>query len=200
MLPRLPPHIAPHYRPATCNDIRAESFGALTAARVGGDPDDWRRHRGTVDDQAIFGTRHPHRCACGKYRGAQYDNLICERCGVRTGDPETLRRSQCAHINLQHPITHPLGDATSQLQVIPVLPAVYIESPAGQHLVRAYDQIVRATTAHETTVGFEALLTALTPPLIIAHDWNLTDRPLIAHGMALKPSAPSHADPVARLC
>jgi hypothetical protein len=184
MSPPLPPDLAGHYQPATDHDIRSESYGLLQAARLN-TGSDWQHHRRTFDDQAIFGPRTPFACACGKYDGLQYADIICDRCGVKVTTP-AVRRSRCAHINLPTAIQHPLGTAQDQLTTLPVLPAAFVEAPAGRVLLQAYDDILRAPDAPALSAAFERLLDVLLPALVIAHHWDLTDRQLIAHGMALK--------------
>jgi hypothetical protein len=187
MPPNLPADLAHHYVPATDNNIRDESFGLLTAARVNAEPD-WQRQRGTFDDQATFGPRRPFACACGKYDGRQHANVICDRCGVKVTTPQA-RRSRCAHINLPEAIAHPFGGEHDRLATLPVLPAAFVEAPAGPTLLHAYDNILRSTGPAALSSAFRRLVDLLLPVLVTTHRWNLTDRLLVAHGMALKERA-----------
>ncbi len=184
MRPSLPPNIAAEYRPATGGEVRAESFGALKAARVHGESD-WRRQRGTFDDQAIFGPRRRYACACGQYEGSQYANIICDICGVKITTPDA-RRVRCAHINLEVEIFHPLGNEKDRLNAVPVLPARFFEAENGGELLSAYDAIICGRDERGVAEWFARLCEILSPVLVTAHCWDLSDRLLIAHGMALR--------------
>lgn len=187
MRPTLPPNIAAEYRPATGNEVRAESFGALKAARLHAESD-WRNQHGTFDDQATFGPLRAYACACGKYEGSKYAEIICDLCGVKITTPEA-RRVRCAHINLEAEISHPLGSDEDRLNSLPVLPVRFVEAASGGELLAAYDLIIRAKGEREAFEGFARLCEVLSPVLVTAHRWDLSDRLLIAHGMALKDRA-----------
>lgn len=111
--------------------------------------------------------------------------MICDVCWVKVTTAEA-RLGRCAHINLPFPIAHPFADRSTLLHVIPVLPVVFVEAPAGADLLNAYDRVLRGTDASAISDGLAALLDVLAPFLIAAHRWDLRERVLIAHGMALK--------------
>ena len=183
----LPGSIATRYRPATDDEVRAESFGLLKAARINGEQD-WRKRRGTFDDQAAFGPKRDFECVCGKYFGRDCAGIICDQCGVKVTTAD-VRRARCGHINLPVPIPHPLGGEPAPLNVVPVLPVAFVEAPGGADLLRAYDKVLRGADARELTDAFGMLLDVLAPVLVVAQNWNLPERLLIAHGMALKETA-----------
>ncbi|MGH7176900.1 MAG: hypothetical protein ACREJC_05935, partial [Tepidisphaeraceae bacterium] len=187
MRPHLPGNIAIHYRPATDNEVRAESFGLLNAARINAEQD-WRTQRGTFDDQAAFGPKRDFECVCGKYFGRDSAGIICDQCGVKVTTSD-VRRTRCGHINLPMPILHPLGGEPAHLNTVPVLPVAFIEAPGGADMLRAYDKVLLGADARELSDAFGMLLDVLAPLLIAAHNWNLSERLLIAHGMALKETA-----------
>jgi hypothetical protein len=184
MRPHLPGEIAIRYRHTTDKEVRAESFGLLKAAHINAELD-WRNQRGTFDDQAAFGPKRDFECACGKYLGRDRAGIICDQCGVKVTTSD-VRRSRCAHINLAVPILHPIGGEPALLNVVPVLPVAFIEAPGGADLLRAYDRVLRGGEAHTLSEAFGSLLDVLAPLLVAAHNWNLSERSLIAHGMALK--------------
>jgi hypothetical protein len=184
MRPHLPGQIAIHYRPATDNEVRAQSFGLLKAARINAEQD-WRKQCGTFDDQAAFGPKRDFACVCGKYFGRDNAGMICDQCGVKVTTSQ-VRRARCGHINLPSPILHPLGGEPAPLNTIPVLPVAFIEAPGGAGLLRAYDKALCGADAGELSDAFEMLLDLLAPALVVAHNWSLSERLLIAHGMALK--------------
>lgn len=184
MYMRLPDDVTSRYRPASDADMRARSYGRLKSATIGAATDaQWVA--GSFDDQTIFGPKCDFQCACGKYDGRHHEGMICDVCRVKVTSAES-RRSRCAHINVSAPIAHPWDDRASLLHVIPVLPVVFVEAPAGAELLNAYDRVLRGTDASAISDGLAALLDALAPLLIAAHRWDLRERVLIAHGMALK--------------
>jgi hypothetical protein len=187
MRPDLPGHIAIRYRPATDSEVRAESFGLLKAARIDAELD-WRKQRGTFDDQATFGPKRDFECVCGKNFGRDNAGMICDQCGVKV-TTSNVRRARCGHINLPVPILHPLGNEPTPLNVVPVLPVAFVETPGGADLLRVYDKVLRGADARELTDAFGMLLCTLAPVFVVAHNWNLAERLLIAHGMALKEMA-----------
>jgi hypothetical protein len=192
MPPSLPPNIAAKYRPSTSNEVRAESFGVLKTAKLHAESD-WQKQRGSFDDQRIFGPRRRYECACGKYQGSEHGGIICDLCGVKITTPD-VRRVRCAHINLDVEIPHPLGTEQDRLHSIPVLPVSFVEAERGGELLFAYDVIIRARDGRAVAEGFTRLCEILCPVLVTAHCWDLGDRLLIAHGMALKDPAAEPAD------
>jgi hypothetical protein len=187
MRPYLPHQIAIRYRPATDNEVQTQSFGLLKVARINTEPD-WRKQRGTFDDQAAFGPKRDFECACGKYLGSDSAGIICDQCGVKVASSD-LRRSRCGHINLPVAILHPMRGDSAPLNVLPVLPVAFIEAPDGADLLRAYDHVLHGGDARTLSEAFGSLLDVLAPLLVAAHNWNLSERCLIAHGMALKQAA-----------
>jgi len=180
----LPPDIRFAYRLATDADVKAWSFGLVKAAKINAG-NDWQKQRGTFDDQAIFGPKRRFRCACGKLDGDRFKDKICDRCGVKVASPE-VRHRRSAHIDLSQPIAHPLGKDKDRLNVLPVLPVAFIDAPDGSRLLDAYDQILRGQGALDFEHGFVRLLEILAPLLVTAHQWDLRERSVIAHGMGLK--------------
>jgi hypothetical protein len=183
---RLPPLIAARYRPATEREVHSRSFGQLKAPR-NADATGWAERRGTLDDQAIFGPLRDFDCACGKYRGPKYQNMICDRCGVKV-TTVAARRQRFGHIDLPCPIVHPLGERTERLGAIPVLPAAFVDSRGGDGLADLYDELVRSVLSEyvEGLVGtFNRLLELLLPAVIVAHEWDLQEAEGLACGLTL---------------
>src|SRR5262249_18534223 len=147
----------------------------------------WEQRRGTLEDQAIFGPVRDFECACGKYRGPKYQNMICDRCGVKV-TTRAARRQRFGHIDLPCPIAHPLGRSAERLGAIPVLPAAFAGSRGGEGLSAAYDELVRSVLSESLqglVAGFNRLVELVCPALIMAHEWDLLEAPLLAFGLAL---------------
>lgn len=56
--------------------------------------------------EQIFGPVRDFECACGKYKGARYKGLRCDRCNVEVIEKK-YRRVRMGHISLQVPVVHP---------------------------------------------------------------------------------------------
>lgn len=70
---------------------------------------DYRTHKpemGGLFCERIFGPVKDYECACGKYKGARYKGIRCDRCGVEVIEKK-WRRVRMGHISLQEPVVHP---------------------------------------------------------------------------------------------
>jgi hypothetical protein len=196
----VPPLIAACYRPATEREVHARSFGQVKAPR---NPDArrWKHRRGTLEDQAIFGPLQDFMCACGKYQGPQYHDMICDRCGVKL-TTRAARRQRFGHIDFPSPFVHPLGHRAEPLGAIPVLPAAFVESRGGTGLADVYDALIRSALS-ESVAGleesFHRLTELLLPAVLVAHEWDLHEAEVLACGLALMPQA-SAAPECCRVC
>lgn len=130
------------YRPASSREVRSWSFGAVSRPR---DPEarGWRKVRGSLDDQRVFGTKRDFECVCGKYQGVQHRNMVCDICGVKVAEHD-VRRRRFGHIELGNEVPHPFGKDGETINAIPVLPAGYWESPGGSGLTERYEQVLGA--------------------------------------------------------
>jgi hypothetical protein len=192
---QLPSVITEGHRPATEREVHSRSFGQLKTPR-NPTATAWEQQRGTLDDQAIFGPLRDFECCCGKYRGAKYQNMICDRCGVKL-TTSIARRQRFGHIDLPVPVVHPFGQSRERLSAIPVLPAAFVESGGGKHLADLYEELVRWVSSEslEELVGsFNRLLELLLPIVIVAHEWNLQEAEVLTCGMALVPRVSSVYD------
>jgi hypothetical protein len=180
-------NLAKRYRAATDREIHSWSFGLLKSIRSRAAAS-WEQQRGTLDDQSIFGPRKNLECACGKYKGPSYRNMICDICGVKVASLDA-RRQRFGHIDMPVSIEHPLGDKGEHLSTIPVLPAAYFESSGGTALRELYDALILAViseSAEGLQVGWNRLVELLVPLLTIAQKWNLQEARIIARGLALE--------------
>ncbi|MDY6833259.1 MAG: DNA-directed RNA polymerase subunit beta' [Chloroflexota bacterium] len=55
--------------------------------------------------EKIFGPTKDYECYCGKYKKAQYEGVICDRCGVLISKSD-VRRERMGHIELAAPVAH----------------------------------------------------------------------------------------------
>jgi len=89
---------------ASPNDIRSWSYGEVKKPET----INYRTYRPEKDGlfcERIFGPERDWECACGKYRGIKYKDIICDRCGVKITHSK-VRRSRMGHINLAAPVVH----------------------------------------------------------------------------------------------
>ncbi len=184
---RLPAVLASRYRLATAHEVHSWSFGLVRTIRHPA-AIRWEQRVGTLDDQRIFGPTRDLECACGKYWGAECRGMICDRCGVKVTVREERRR-RFGHIELPISIPHPLGDESELVSAVPVLPAIFFESPAGKDLSRAYEGLIQAVTVESQTdivAGLSRLIDCLLPVVTLAHEWDLTESSVLARGLVLE--------------
>ena len=55
--------------------------------------------------EKIFGPTKDFECSCGKYKKAQYEGVVCDRCGVLVTKSD-VRRERMGHIRLAAPVAH----------------------------------------------------------------------------------------------
>ena len=56
-------------------------------------------------DEKIFGPIKDYECYCGKYKGARYKGIVCDKCGVEVTQAK-VRRERMGHISLAAPVAH----------------------------------------------------------------------------------------------
>ena len=55
--------------------------------------------------ERIFGPTKDYQCACGKYKRARFEGIVCEKCGVEVTH-SSVRRERMGHISLASPVSH----------------------------------------------------------------------------------------------
>ena len=89
---------------ASPNDIRSWSYGETKKPET----INYRTYRAEKDGlfcERIFGPERDWECACGKYKGIKYKDIMCDRCSVKITHSK-VRRTRMGHINLAAPIVH----------------------------------------------------------------------------------------------
>jgi DNA-directed RNA polymerase beta' subunit len=166
--------------------ILAVSYGSITNP-LSKPTNDWHLDRGSLFDPRIFGYGQDWECACGKYRGQQYEGLICDVCGTKIGIAEILQRERFGHINLALPVRHPLR-SQRVVATIPVLPIAYrAPTTDGAELNLMYAALVRANEdVKQEVLESEKATSVLLEKLakLCCNEW--LDRPRSADGRPLR--------------
>ncbi len=67
--------------------------------------------------QEIFGPINNYECACGRYKGIRYENIVCERCSVQV-TKAFVRRERMGYIDLPVPVVHPWFLKTTNNKIV----------------------------------------------------------------------------------
>ena len=89
---------------ASADDIRSWSYGEVKKPET----INYRTLKPEKDGlfcEKIFGPVKDWECACGKYKGIRFKNIVCERCGVEVTTAK-VRRERMGHIELAAPVSH----------------------------------------------------------------------------------------------
>jgi len=89
---------------ATPEEIRSWSHGEVKKSET----ISYRNFKPEPDGlfcEKIFGPHRDYECRCGKFKGARYKGVICDRCGVEV-TVNKVRRERFGHIELAAPIVH----------------------------------------------------------------------------------------------
>jgi DNA-directed RNA polymerase beta' subunit len=181
---RLPTELDGPFRPATSSDIRSWSFGQVRLPRVV-HATDWSDRIASLEDERIFGPVNNYACSCGKWRGENNKNMICDRCGVKLTTNDS-RRQRFGHMELHEPIAHPFGALL--LETVPVLPIALRQSSSGHRLNGLYEDIIRAIQENEPLAvenAFQKIIAEILPVARTAWAWGLSDTTTLMQGLAL---------------
>ncbi len=103
--------------PAETADVYRWSFGCVSSVAK-------------LYAPAIFGARQPFRCECGKHRGEDAVDILCDICAVKvTEDVNVVRRERMGHLELAYWCEHPLSGKL--IGAFPVAPIAFRISSTG---------------------------------------------------------------------
>jgi hypothetical protein len=184
---QIPSALQSTFRIAKTSDIRSWSYGGLTAPRdTSATFQD--NVKGTLFDQRIFGPIRDFKCACGKYSGDDFANMVCDICGVKVTSKRS-RSTRFGHIDFFIDIAHPLSPEM-RLSCFPVVPADFIQSPGGQRLQALYDQLIEGNLRRnydDLAISTNTIVECLTPLVVMLNNWSIvTPRDTLARGIALE--------------
>ncbi len=89
---------------ASPEDIRSWSHGEVKKSET----ISYRNFKPEPDGlfcEKIFGPQRDYECRCGKFKGARYKGVVCDRCGVEV-TVSKVRRERFGHIELAAPVVH----------------------------------------------------------------------------------------------
>ena len=167
------------------DDVHTRSFGRVDKALDPGMSEDWELASGSLFDQRIFGPATDMRCSCGKHRGITEEGMVCSRCGVLVGTAKALRRSRFGHIDLVHPIIHPLLPETQALVCLPVIPIAYRYDSGQDDLDYLYSAVLRANNESQS-IETSSIATRLTDSIAALMANEHLELPLCIGGRELR--------------
>ncbi|MDD5760461.1 MAG: DNA-directed RNA polymerase subunit beta' [Candidatus Pacebacteria bacterium] len=114
--------------------------------------------------EQIFGPVKDYECACGKYRGAHYKGIVCDRCGVEI-TRSFVRREKMGHIKLATPVVHIwfLRSIPSRIGLILNIPMLPLEKVIyyNSYIVTSIDEEAKKRVLEEIESEYQAKLKTL---------------------------------------
>ena len=104
--------------------------------------------------------------------------MICDRCGVKITTVDACG-TRFGHIDFAAgPVQHPF-DSSTNMDCIPVIPAVFLQSQSGVDLCLIYEQLLTDPTA------LVPLIDDLIPMAAESIQWNAKDSCIFTRGIGL---------------
>jgi len=96
--------------------------------------------------EQIFGPVKDYECSCGKYKGAHYKGIVCDRCGVEV-TRSFVRRERMGHIKLATPVVHIwfLRSIPSRIALMLNVPMLALERVIyyNSYIVTSVDEVAK---------------------------------------------------------
>jgi DNA-directed RNA polymerase subunit beta' len=139
---------------------KTKSYGEVTKAETLNYRTQKPEKEGLFSEQ-IFGPVKDYECACGKYRGAHYKGIVCDRCGVEV-TRSFVRREKMGHIKLATPVAHIwfLRSVPSRIGLILNIPVLPLEKVVyyNSYIVTSVDEEAKKRVAAEIESEYQAKL------------------------------------------
>jgi len=123
--------------------------------------------------ERIFGPSKDYQCYCGKYKGARYKGVVCDRCGVEV-TKSSVRRKRMGHIDLAAPVSHIwfLKGVPSKMGAVLNISANKLEKVVyfANYIVTNVDQEVKEETRDKIKKEYESKVKALEAGLEASDD------------------------------
>ncbi|MDD3491473.1 MAG: DNA-directed RNA polymerase subunit beta' [Candidatus Pacebacteria bacterium] len=138
----------------------AKTYGEVTKAETINYRTQKPEKEGLFSEQ-IFGPVKDYECACGKYRGAHYRGIVCDRCGVEI-TRSFIRREKMGHIELATPVVHIwfLRSVPSRIGLILNVPMNALERVVyyNSYIVTSIDEEAKKRVLAEMEVEYQSKL------------------------------------------
>jgi DNA-directed RNA polymerase subunit beta' len=137
-----------------------KSYGEITKAETINYRTQKPEKEGLFSEQ-IFGPVKDYECACGKYRGAHYKGIVCDRCGVEV-TRSFVRREKMGHIKLATPVVHIwfLRSIPSRIGLMLNTPMLALERVIyyNSYIVTSVDEEAKKRTLEEIESEYQSKL------------------------------------------
>jgi len=114
--------------------------------------------------EKIFGPSKDFKCYCGKYKGARYKGVVCDRCGVEV-TTSSVRRERMGHIELATPVSHIwfLKGVPSKMGAVLSISARKLEKVVyfANYIVTSVDKGTKEEVIEQIEKEFETKMKAL---------------------------------------
>ncbi len=111
--------------------------------------------------EQIFGPVKDYECSCGKYKGAHYKGIVCDRCGVEV-TRSFVRRERMGHIKLATPVVHIwfLRSIPSRISLMLDVPMLALERVIyyNSYIVTSVDEAAKKRALDEIDTEYESKL------------------------------------------
>jgi len=137
-----------------------KSYGEVTKAETINYRTQKPEKEGLFSEQ-IFGPVKDYECSCGKYKGAHYKGIVCDRCGVEV-TRSFIRRERMGHIKLATPVVHIwfLRSIPSRIALILNVPMLALERVIyyNSYIVTSVDEAAKKRALDEINIEYESKL------------------------------------------
>ena len=111
--------------------------------------------------EQIFGPVKDYECSCGKYKGAHYKGIVCDRCGVEV-TRSFVRRERMGHIKLATPVVHIwfLRSIPSRIALMLNVPMLALERVIyyNSYIVTSVDEVAKKRILDEIGTEYQSKL------------------------------------------
>jgi len=145
---------------ASPEEILSWSTGEVTKAETINYRTQKPEKNGLFSEQ-IFGPVRDYECSCGKYKGARYKGVVCDRCGVEV-TRSAVRRERMGHIKLAAPIAHIwfLRSVPSRIGLALNIPLTHLEGVIyyNNYIITSVDQDAKKKVQEEIDREYKSKL------------------------------------------
>jgi len=138
----------------------SKSYGEITKAETINYRTQKPEKEGLFSEQ-IFGPLKDYECSCGKYKGAHYKGIVCDRCKVEI-TRSFVRRENMGHIKLAAPVVHLwfLRSIPSRISLMLNVPMLDLERVIyyNSYIVTSVDEAAKKRALDEVETEYQSKL------------------------------------------